>query len=268
MADLIPIAPQHTPCKCCGEQAALYGVVDFNRNCETLRGNPLPPCGVPVYYHRCPRCGFLFTIAFDHWTPDDFLRHIYNEQYILVDPDYRERRPTQIAEFVSTRFGGARERRVLDYGGGNGLLAELLRGKGFRDIQVYDPFVPQFSTPPSGKFDLILCFEVIEHSPDPRRTITEMTSLLSPTGAIFASTLFQPPDIQKSEMTWWYIGPRNGHVSFLTSEALAAIAKPLGYRWASAGQGMHVIFREVPDYARQLFGLPQAPPGNARDPRA
>ena len=39
---------------------------------------------------------------------------------------------------------------------------------GFRDVTAYDPF----SSPqrPEARFDIMTCFEVMEHSPDPRAT--------------------------------------------------------------------------------------------------
>src|SRR5438552_17559320 len=127
MATLTPVVPLRVACKCCGGEATIFGVVDFNRNCEMPLKDPLSPSGIPVYYHRCGRCGFIFTTAFDHFTPDDFHRLIYNEKYVLVDPDYRDVRPARQAEFVARRFPLAKDKRVLDYGGGSGRMAELLR---------------------------------------------------------------------------------------------------------------------------------------------
>src|SRR5687768_413288 len=128
-----------TPCKCCGTAAALYGVVDFTKSCEEGRGKILPLSGVPVYYHRCPACGFIFTIAFDDFSPEDFARHVYNDEYILVDPDYTRVRPEANARSIAGAFKGARSLRILDYGGGTGVLAEGLRAAGFQDVQTYDP---------------------------------------------------------------------------------------------------------------------------------
>ena len=30
----------------------------------------------------------IFTTAFDHWSKADYLQHIYNDDYVLVDPDW------------------------------------------------------------------------------------------------------------------------------------------------------------------------------------
>jgi len=42
-----------TICKVCSGPAALYGVVDFNKNCLEVRDVFLPLLGVAVYYHEC-----------------------------------------------------------------------------------------------------------------------------------------------------------------------------------------------------------------------
>ena len=84
------IGTQETPCKCCGAPACLYGVVDFHTNCEIHRRKVLDLSGIPIYYHRCTVCQFIFTTAFDHFTKEDFRRYIYNQEYLLVDPDLNE----------------------------------------------------------------------------------------------------------------------------------------------------------------------------------
>src|SRR5260370_4121273 len=96
-----------TACKCCGAMAPLYGVVDFHKNCEVYRRKVLDVSGVPIYYYRCPACQFIFTTAFDHFTKEDFLRYIYNEEYLLVDPDYQEVRPRGNSVALSSLFSAA-----------------------------------------------------------------------------------------------------------------------------------------------------------------
>jgi hypothetical protein len=134
-----PIEPL-MPCKVCGQASPLYGVVDFNKTCLESRGVRLPVSGIPVYYRRCIRCGFLFTEFCDGWTDRDFRERIYNEEYRLVDPDYAATRPDNNAQLVARLFGEHRGQiSVLDYGGGDGLLAARLREHGFLNCDTYDP---------------------------------------------------------------------------------------------------------------------------------
>jgi SAM-dependent methyltransferase len=250
---LAPVAPATVECKCCGAGAKLYGVVDFSKNCEVVR-NPrvLGLSGVPVYYHRCDRCGFLFTAAFDDFSDADFARHIYNEEYVLVDPDFPAVRPRGNADMVAELFGRSKDLRILDFGGGNGLLATLLREKGFQRVDTYDPFVPEHAARPAGTYDLILCFEVVEHAPNPASTFAEISSLLERNGMVIFSTLLQPDDIASFGVDWWYVAPRNGHVSLHSTASLARLTEPLGFNYGAFHQGLHVLFRELPSFASHL----------------
>jgi len=253
ISGLRAICAKQTPCKCCGALAALYGVVDFHKNCEILRRRVLDIAGVPIYYHRCPACRFIFTTAFDHFTKEDFLRYIYNDEYFVVDPEYAEQRPKWNAEVLCKMFSGARPRRVLDYGGGNGVLAAALRAAGFPDVETYDPFVPRYSARPRDRFDCVVSFEVLEHSTDPAQTISDINEFLAEPGLILVSTLVQPADIDEHGLNWWYAGPRNGHVSLFTKTSLAVLGQPLGLNCGSFNDSMHVFFREVPGFAAHFF---------------
>jgi 2-polyprenyl-6-hydroxyphenyl methylase/3-demethylubiquinone-9 3-methyltransferase len=247
------ICAEHAACKCCGASAFPYGVVDFHKNCEDRRRPPLQVSGVPIYYHRCPECRFLFTTAFDHFTRDDFLRHVYNDDYERVDPDYREDRGRGNAAMLAELFAGERPRRMLDYGGGNGNLARRLHAAGFPRVETYDPFVPDHSARPDGRFDCVVCFEVVEHSTDPERTFADILEFLDDPGLVVFSTLLQPPDIDRQGLNWWYAGPRNGHVSLYSRDSLIALLDPFGFGIASFNDNIHILYREVPDFARHFL---------------
>jgi 2-polyprenyl-6-hydroxyphenyl methylase/3-demethylubiquinone-9 3-methyltransferase len=248
-----PICARETPCKCCGALAVRYGVVDFHKNCEIYRRDVLDLSGIPIYYHRCPVCQFIFTTAFDQFTHDDFRRFVYNEEYLLVDPDYLDVRPRSTAAFLSGLFSPAKPDRVLDYGGGNGKLAELLRQAGFGHVCTYDPFVPGHAQRPEGRFDCVLSFEVVEHSTDPAQSFADMNDALMEPGLIILSTLLQPPDIDRQGLSWWYAGPRNGHVSLFSRASVAKLVRRFGLKFASFGENTHVFYREVPDFASHFL---------------
>ncbi len=238
-------------CKICGGSSPLLGVVDFNKSCAEEKGLRLPLSGCPVYYRQCERCGFVFTTAFDTWDHAAFQQHIYNDGYLAVDPDFVELRPAGNAELIAAGFGEAREKIcVLDYGGGSGLLAERLRGKGFC-AATYDPF-SEFKAMPEGQFDLITSFEVMEHVPSPQETVATMVKLLKPGGAIFFSTLVQPQTFAAMGLKWWYASPRNGHVSLHTSGSLACLFARHGLRVGSFSEGLHIAYGAVPEFAAHL----------------
>ena len=242
-------------CKVCRGPSLLFGVVDFHKSCVEAQGRKLPLCGYPVYYRRCARCGFSFTDAFDGWTAEEFRRRIYNDDYILVDPDYVEARPAANARLVAESFQASRDSmRILDYGGGSGLLAERLRERGFSAAS-YDPFA-RLDEVPDERFDLITCFEVMEHVPQPRETVAAMVSLLKDDGVILFSTLEQPAEFERVGLNWWYAAPRNGHISLYTPAALACLFKAHGMSVGSFSAVLHIAYGRVPGFAAHL-NLPE-----------
>jgi 2-polyprenyl-6-hydroxyphenyl methylase/3-demethylubiquinone-9 3-methyltransferase len=257
---LRPARPEPVPCKVCAAPSPLFGVTDFNRSCEELRGKFLPLAGTPIYYRRCEACGLLFTDAFDDWDQAAFEAHVYNEGYLEIDPDYVEARPANFARLLHQQFGAsAGELRVLDYGGGNGRLAQELRALGFVSVAVYDPFSAEFRQRPEGRFDLVTCFETLEHMPNPAAGAADIAQFLADDGFLMMGTLTQPEDILKLRMGWWYIGPRNGHVTLFTRVALALLWRAQGLTVASASANLHVAFRrQPPAFARHLFGQPRS----------
>jgi 2-polyprenyl-3-methyl-5-hydroxy-6-metoxy-1,4-benzoquinol methylase len=110
-------------------------------------------------------------------------RKIYNDQYVLVDPDYVEARPRiNAANMVAMLGDKASGLKHLDYGGGGGLLSKLLGEAGWRSSS-YDPFVDRDTAVESlGQFDLITSFEVFEHVPDPHQLMKSLRTLWRPTG--------------------------------------------------------------------------------------
>jgi tetratricopeptide (TPR) repeat protein len=115
-------------CKICCGPSPLFGMVDFHKSCIEAQGKRLPLSGVAVHYRRCERCGFVFTDAFDGWAMEEFERRVYNKDYLVVDPDFVSVRPLANAGMVAETFQSSKQSiRILDYGGGSGLLAERLR---------------------------------------------------------------------------------------------------------------------------------------------
>src|ERR1700722_3401805 len=183
-------------CKICAGPSPLFGVVDFQKSCIEAQGKRLALSGCPVYYRRCQNCGFVFTPAFDERDFAAFRKYIYNDGYIVVDPDYAALRPAGHAKLIAGSFPDARSSiRILDYGGGEGLLASRLRDEGF-SATTFDPF-SSFDNLPGEKFDLITSFEVMEHVPSPQQTVATMVKLLEPQGVILFSTLVQPAGFEQ-----------------------------------------------------------------------
>jgi SAM-dependent methyltransferase len=252
---LAPSGPRQ--CKICGDLALVHGQVDFSKSCAEVTGTVLPHSGLSIAYNRCPRCEFLFSASFDDWTRQDFIENIYNEDYGRVDPDYEAARPAANAGFLCRLFDKRKSTlSLLDYGGGNGALARALLAAGFAEAATFDPLVAKYSAVPGRKFAVVASFETLEHTPDPLAAIRQMAELLQEPGIIVFSTLVQPRDFATQGLAWWYVGPRNGHISIFSRKSLAAAWRSVGFTLGSFNDNAHVAFREIPDFARHLFGAP------------
>ena len=224
------------PCKICRRPAAFFDVVDFQK---CVGAYMFGPSGIHVAWHRCENCGFLFTSFFDDWSPADFARFIYNDDYILIDPDYLSIRPKAVGRMMANLLAGHEDAKILDYGAGSGVFAETMSEFGFHRVESYDPF--SLPERPIGKFDIITCNEVIEHTPFPLRMAEDMRSMLQDEGCIILGETLQPPDIGLLRGNWWYVAPRNGHVSTYTDQTFACIAGGLGLVYHRGGGSIHAL---------------------------
>ena len=251
------IADQAFGCPVCGGPCSLLDAVDFNKSCEEARGKFLSTADVPVHYALCGSCGFCFAPEFAAWDLDRFAQRIYNDEYVLVDPDYVETRPRQNAASLISMFGErAHAIKHLDYGGGSGLLAALLRESNWQSVS-YDPFTDRnLGVEQLGKFDLVTAFEVFEHVPDVRALMSELCSLLSPQGLVLFSTLLSDGNIHPDQkLDWWYAAPRNGHISLFSRKSLAILAQQNELNIGSFSAGFHVLFTRLPPWASESIRM-------------
>lgn len=225
-------------CPCCLGGGAIFDVCDFNQG-----GVKAVLCGIPVYYHRCKNCGFIFAKDFYALDSSWFSKHIYNDDYVFFDADFVEVRPMANAKLLAESIGISQEFKILDYGCGNGKMCSILESLGYT-ITGYDAFVPEFSKKPKEKFPLIVSFEVVEHLSDVYGSFTEILGMLQKGGIFLFSTLLQPQNIQELGAKWWYIMPRNGHISIFTQEALRKLCKRIdkNFNVFSFNEELHFIY--------------------------
>ena len=220
------------------------------------RGLHLPPSGIPIYYHLCDACGFLFAPEFATWTQDDFAQRVYNDLYLEIDPDFREVRPRINAEGLIKMFPDPRGIRHLDFGGGEGFLSRRLRDAGW-DSRTYDPYAGSGEPlPPGARFDLITSFEVFEHVPDPLRLMRDLDSLLADYGVLMFSTMLSDDHVRRPRrIDWWYIAPRNGHISIYARKSLDHLAARFGFRYRSPAPipDLHFFWRREAPWARHIL---------------
>jgi SAM-dependent methyltransferase len=112
---------------------------------------------------------------------------------------YRGRR--RILHRLLSRYLGAGSRRILDIGSGSGMMLRMLRGFGsvrgvetdpalVRHARSNDLDVDVLEFPrelPSGLFDAVTLFDVLEHFEDDRAALQAVDGLLAPGGFLFVT---------------------------------------------------------------------------------
>jgi len=114
------------------------------------------------------------------------------------------------------RLGGARGKRVADVGCGGGIFSEPLAREGADvvgidtspgairsarwhaeevglEIDYRISTAGDLAAAEPGKFDAVVCLEMLEHLDDPARAVADMTALLRPRGKILFSTINRTP---------------------------------------------------------------------------
>jgi 2-polyprenyl-3-methyl-5-hydroxy-6-metoxy-1,4-benzoquinol methylase len=228
-------------CPICQGYGDHNAAIPFNKSCESFEHT-----GDLIEYLTCRECSFTWAPELCAKDPAWFAEHIYNADYHLFDPEYGGERAARQAKNIIHNYHWVRKQiRHLDFGSGEGQLTERLVKAGF-DSTAYDPFVQLEA--PVGKFNLITCFEVFEHVPDPRRLMRHLASYLDDTGILIASTLLT--NEQGLLADWWYAAPRNGHISLYSGQSLGKLAVQHGLCARISSEGTHSFFRNLPDWAK------------------
>jgi len=196
---------------------------------------------------RCTGCGFIQARE-PYWLQEAYGEAIKRSDVGLVRRNCRL--STVTGAVITAFFNG--EGRFLDYGGGYGLLARMMRDKGY-DFHRWDKhcenlFVRDFEADDADRdsFALVTAFEVFEHLTAPLEDIGEM--LRFSRNILFTTELV--PDPPPSPDRWWYYGLEHGqHISFYTRKTLAMLAKRFSLHLCSNGRSLHLLTeRPIPSW--------------------
>ena len=233
------------PCKICGEQSHRFDMLDFEK---FVSHTPYtrPMSLVPVVYRRCVGCGFIFTSFFDSFTPAQWSNYVYNEGYNEVDGEFLQIRPAVDAQAVQSYFGDLRTTAIgLDFGGGNGRTAELLRRAGWA-FDCFDPFgANELKAERVGAYNFCTAFEVLEHLPNPVVALGQVLAHATSGPLIFmiSTALTDAQVTEATRLNWFYAGPRNGHISLFSRRSLQLLAAQHRLDYSNLGRGTHIMSR-------------------------
>ena len=94
------------------------------------------------------------------------------------------------------------------------------------------------------RYDAVVCFETIEHVPDPRALIEHMTKLVAPGGRIYVST--PAGAFENGNLPNWHVVEQKGHLRAMRAQELAGLLCEVGIaRGFDVDQGVMVGSAEV-----------------------
>lgn len=192
-----------------------------------------------VTYFFCDNCGFLQT------QEPFWLAESYKDPINLSDTGYVTRNvylSKKTLVLFSVLFG--RKHVFLDYAGGYGMLARLMRDYGL-DFKWLDPHTPNIFANgfeyAGGKIEAMTCFECFEHFVSP---LDEIGKLLAISNNIFFSTRLLP-DSTPPPADWDYYGFEHGqHVSLYSEKTLEYLARKYKLNYFTDGKNFHFFTKK------------------------
>jgi len=233
-------------CEICGDRSAY----DFSKTFNEF--------GLArVDYWRCADCGFVLSkthaeMSHEAWSEMNRLTHetYQGQEENRLDPRWKTRLAAQaralgeLADASLLDAGG----RWLDYGCGDGALADLAAGNGLTLLKhdeymaAGDDYLPKAALKPHA-FDFVITTSVFEHLTR-RNQWDAIEALVAPAGALGISTLVA--ERVPSDPAWFYLEPP--HCAFFSNAAMARLFDDWGYRASvySVAASLWVWFRQEP----------------------
>jgi hypothetical protein len=199
-----------------------------------------------VKYYQCTFCETIQTEK-PYWLNEAYQKAITDLDLGLLSRNITLSR--DVLRLIARHFNVSA--RFLDYGGGYGILVRLLRDKGLdfyrQDVYCENIFAANHDINDLNEsqriFELVTCFEVLEHTDAPIELFAEIRKYTS--NILFSTHLVPDYMIQKPN-DWWYFTPETGqHVTFYTLKGLSALAEKSGMHLYSNGQNMHLFTQKT-----------------------
>lgn len=231
MSQFVPSNSDHRNTETAETCRVCAGATNFTFSVDLL--------GRPTRYFDCPHCGYVQTET-PHW-----LEQAYGQPIGDADTGIMLRNRANVARVAVALFAfGSLRGRVLDVGGGFGILVRMLRDIGidahWRDKHCENLLAKGFEGD-NGSYDLATAFEVVEHLEHP---LEELRSLIATSPAVLISTELAPA-VGALTAAWWYLVPEYGqHIGFFRESTLAWIARKLGCHYATDGASVHLFVRD------------------------
>jgi hypothetical protein len=189
-------------------------------------------------YFYCSATGLLQTEK-PYWIDEAYRQPIADFDTGLVQRGIQNQ--VRLEPVVHRLIGD--HARLVDVGGGYGLLCRLLRDRGF-DCYSFDKYCQNVLAhgfePPAGlRADMLFAFEVLEHIEDPKVFLEEEFDRYDCRTIVFSTLLFEEPIPSKD---WWYYAFESGqHITFYQRRTLQALSHALQCSYFQLGPDLHLI---------------------------
>ena len=191
-----------------------------------------------VTYYYCEDSGVLKTEK-AYWLDEAYRKAIGDTDTGLVQRNISNSKWLEI--FLYLLFKG--KGKFLDVSGGYGLLARLMRDKGFdfytTDKYCENLFASNFEPLKDFKADALCAFEVLEHLENPKEFLFEIFSKYNCKTLVFSTQTFSNNRIPPND--WWYYSFETGqHIIFYQPRSLELLAKSLGLNYYMISSSLHI----------------------------
>lgn len=235
-------------CRLCGQTSALR----FSRRDSD---------GYHVSYYECSFCRSLQTED-PHWLSDLYAEHAQR----LLTPGSEEQNPDldtwavertlycRMAIYLFWKLSGLSKPsdKLLDWGGGPGLLVRMLRDIGIdaynHEAYIRNHFSAGFSRSNNETYKFVTAFEVFEHFAKPKSDLEGIFSL-EPEVLLISTGIYR-----NQGADWPYLGlPKSAHVFFYSDEAFKIIGRTFGYSVARLPRSLTLFTRTPVPRTRLLL---------------
>lgn len=192
-----------------------------------------------VQYYCCEYCGFIQTEE-PYWLNESYEAAITRSDIGMAS---RNISMTGLTQAMILAYFDCNA-RFIDYGGGYGLLARLLRDRGL-DFYCYDRYAPNLfaqgfeaNIKGNDQYELLTAIEIFEHLANPMDEISQMLHFSH--SILFTTFLVQlpPPPLE----SWWYYSLDHGqHVAFYNLRTLEVLAQKLNLNLYSNMHSFHLL---------------------------
>jgi hypothetical protein len=176
-----------------------------------------------VSYFHCDQCGSLQTEK-PYW-----LDEAYSDPLPDIGAVSRSQKRQVLTYFLGKVVGLSASDKILDWGGGDGLLVRMLRDVGL-DSYLYDKYAENrfavgFEDDGQQMYAMILAFEVWEHFAFPQEEVEKLFSR-KPKFVFVSTGLYA-----KQGDNWPYLAPQRGrHLFFYSKRSRQYVADTFGYQ--------------------------------------